>query len=125
MNSAAARSNRSRSAGGWLAVGTAASSAAARMRTPRLESESSGETSGQSWAVGTFCNMSRAPIRTIGSGSERPVLARLMFEGESRGASSLSALARAKTGALPSDATTASSAAASAWSVHAAWNASA
>ena len=52
MNSAAARSKRSRSAGGWLAVGTAASSEAALMRTPRLESESSGETSGQSCAAG-------------------------------------------------------------------------
>ena len=47
MNSAAARSNRSRSAAGWFAVGTAASSEAALMRTPRLGSERSGEASGQ------------------------------------------------------------------------------
>src|SRR5208282_4906096 len=38
MNSAAAPSNRSRSAGGWFAVGTTASSEAALMRTPRLGS---------------------------------------------------------------------------------------
>src|SRR6516225_890576 len=94
MNSAAARSKRSRSAAGWLAVGTAASNAAARMRTPRLESDKSGETSGQSCAAETFASMSRAPMRTMGSGSDRPACARPMFAGESHGASSVIALAR-------------------------------
>ena len=69
--------------------------------------------------------MSSAPIRTIGSGSESPLLASLIFDGERCSASSLSALARANAGAWRSDATMASSAAASAWSVHDAWNASA
>jgi hypothetical protein len=69
--------------------------------------------------------MSSAPIRTMGSGSESPVLANPIFEGERREPSSLNALARAIAGALRSEATTARSAAASAWSVHDAWNASA
>ena len=119
------RSKRSRSACGWLGVGTAASSDAARMRTPRTGSDSSGAASGKSCAAGMASSMSRAPIRTIGSGSESAVRAKLIFEGATRDESSLSALARANAGALPSDATAASSAAASAFSVQAEWKASA
>jgi hypothetical protein len=120
MNSAAARSKRSRSAGGWPAVGSAARSATARMRTPRLESDSSGETRGQICAAGALSSMSRAPIRTIGSGSARPVLVRLMFDDDTRDASSVSALARANAEVLRSDATAESSAAASVWPAQAA-----
>src|SRR6516225_5023135 len=125
MKSAAARSNGSRSAEGWLAAGTAASRAAARMRTPRLESERSGDTSGQICEGETLANISRAPMRTIGSGSTNALRARLMFASETYGASSLNAPARAKAGVFASAATTASKAATSAWSFHAAWKASA
>ena len=42
---------------GWSAVGTAASKEAALILTPRLESDNSGETTGQSWLAGTFSSM--------------------------------------------------------------------
>ena len=54
MNSAAARSNRSRSAGGWFAVETAARSEAALMRTPRLESEEAARQAAKSERPGRF-----------------------------------------------------------------------
>jgi hypothetical protein len=44
-------------------------------------------------------------MRTMGSGSDKPARARPMFAGESRDASSVNALARAKLGALGSAAT--------------------
>src|SRR5262249_44356201 len=106
------------------AVGTVASSDTARMRTPRLESASSGDTSGQICAAETFASMSSAPIRTIGSGSASALRARLIFAGETYGARSVSALARAKAGAFGSAATTPSRVAASAWAVPAEWEAS-
>ena len=58
-------------------------------------------------------------MRTMGSGSARPFRARSMFAGDTREASSLSALARAKAGVVRSAATAASSAPASGWSAHA------
>src|SRR5256886_15653738 len=125
MNSAAARSNDSRSAEGWVAVGPAASSAAARMRTPRLESERSGDTSGQICEAETLASMSSAPIRTIGSGSASALRARLMFAGETYGASSVSALARANDAVFGSAETAARRVAASVWLRHAEWKASA
>ena len=69
---------------------------------------------------GALSSMSRAPIRTIGSGSPRPFRARAMFAADTSGASSVNALARANAGVALSDATEASSAPASGWSVHAA-----
>ena len=96
------------------------------MRTPRLESESSGETSGQSWRGGHALQHVEGadPHHRIGIGKPGPRQVDVRRR-ERADASSLSALARANAGALPSAATAASSAAASAWSVHAAWNASA
>ena len=84
-----------------------------------------GEASGQICDTGTFASMSSAPIRTNGSGSASALRARLMIDDEGRDPSSFSAAARATPGALWSDATMDKSAAASAASVQAAWNASA
>jgi hypothetical protein len=112
--------------GGRLAcAGTEARSAAALMRTPWLGSKRSGETSGQICEAGTFSSISRAPIRTIGSGSARLNRAKLIFGADIREASSVKALAWANAGALRSDATEERSGSASARSTHAAWKASA
>ena len=64
-------------------------------------------------------------MRTMGSGSVKPFRAKSTFEGETRGPSSVSALARAIAGAWRSAAIAASRGAASARPVHAACNPSA
>ena len=70
--------------------------------------------------------MSRAPIRTIGSGSARPFRARVdVRRRHERGKLGQRARAGDRRRLALSAATAASSAPASAWSVHAAWNASA
>ena len=87
------------------------------MRTPRLGSDKSGETAARAGCGGhALEHVERAdPHHRIGIRQAAPA-PRSMFAGERRGASSLSALARAIAGALRSAATAASSAAASAWS---------
>ncbi len=71
------------------------------MRTPRLLSESSGETIGQSCVPGTPSSISSAPMRTIGSGSERPCPApNRCWKAKGSELNSVRALARANAGAL-------------------------
>jgi hypothetical protein len=64
-----------------------------------LEPDRSGDTNGQSCEGGTLASTSKAPIRIIGSGSESA----LRLAGDGCDASSVSGLARANFGALPSD----------------------
>ena len=113
MNSSAARSKRSRSAAGWLAVGTPASSDAARMRTPRIGSVRSGETSGQRCAAARWPACRARRCAPSGRDRSSRCAPDRCSTGETREASSVSAPARAIAGAWRSAATAASSAAAS------------
>ncbi len=95
------------------------------MRTPRNESFMSGAAIGQRSSAGAPFSMSSAPIRTIGSGSSRPALARPTVSAERKGESSASAPARAKPGVSWSEAVAFRSASASAAPAQASWKAAA
>ena len=66
------------------------------MRTPRLESVNSGETSGQICEAGRFLSISARRSAPSDRDRARPLLRQVMLEDEGCGASSLSALARAR-----------------------------